>query len=706
MTPALRSIVDRIGLIVATVAGAFLVATIAQPLRMNWGDPWTDCNALVTGRFFSKYGFMKTAFTPIIDIEPLTSESLRYTHYPPLPDIMNGLQQDLHGEADIAVFRAPAIVLSLVALYLFFRYVERLWGRALANVAVAFFAGNFLWVQYADSINHIPLYSATGYGALLCAAKWLTERKARELALVGILTFACFLSSYDFIFFLPIMMVVTPLVLGERLWAPGTRKLVAVVIVGAITSIVAKNLLVIWAVGWPQFFGDFVFQFHERATTQYGGDYKSAFLRITLFRLWRVFTPLFFVVLSLQLVLLASKLARRSMPKEWSASPLLVLVAGIPFIIVFSQLFCDQYHPTLLLLPYYAISVGMLVVRLWKSPVRWRRAAACAFMALGLGWQLREVAIFEKTFLTRSDATRVRAVLKDDRQRFVLSNGLTVAPFLYFWNRYDLSVSYLPPEAIPRYVINLQDQFGEEPVRFIHFANIEKSVFDKYVYSMFIGAKRFDWIADPRGHLAEWQPLVHSRDEAIVAYISRFADVELDTGRTRVFRIERQRIFDFLARDVMAAPTTLVDFGSPSSDAFKVYGIRYSEKYGDAQGFAWTERRQPGRYVSTLTGLRVEPTAPPRDDAAVRLYLPPGRRYRLELSLFTPVSAQVVTASINGTAKLAELTLDAGDPRDMVIEVPADALDASGLQTLRLQIAKASEGGVGVALRTLRVVPE
>jgi hypothetical protein len=700
-----RSIVDTIGLIVPTVATAFLVATIGQPLRINWGDPWTDCNALITGRFFSKYGFVNTAFTPIIDVEPLKPDSLRYTHYPPLPDIMNGLQQDLHGDADISVFRAPAIVLSLLALYLFFRWVQRLWGSAVANVAVAFFAGNLLWVQYADTINHIPLYSATGYGALLCAARWMSKRKKRDLALVGILTFACFLSSYDFVFFVPIMAAATPLVLGERLWTPNTLKLFAVVVVGAAAAFVVKQLLVIWAVGWPQFYGDFVFQFHERATTQYGGDYKSAFPRIILFRLWRVFTPLFFVVVAVHVVLLAMRLARRTTPAKWSASPLFVLLAGAPFILVFSQLFCDQYHPTLVLLPYYAIGAAMLVVRLWESPGAKQRAAAVALLIFGLGWQLREIATFPKTFLTRSDVSRVRAVL-DDHHQFVLSNGVTVAPTLYYWNRYDLSISYLPPEVIPAYVISLQDQFGEEPIRYVHFANIEKSIFDKYVYTVFIGAKKFDWIARPAARADEWQPVVRARDEAFVAYIAKFAELELDTGTTQVFRLDRHRIFDFFAKQVMASPTTFVDFGLQSSDAFKVYGIRYSEKYGAGQGFAWTERRQPGRYMFTLKGLVVVPTAAPRDDAALRLFMPAGRRYRVVVSLLAAVNGQVVAASINASPELARLALDTGDPKELTVDVPPEALDPSGLQTLRLQMTKASDAGVGVALRTLRVTAE
>jgi hypothetical protein len=173
----------------------------------------------------------------------------------------------------------------------------------------------------------------------------------------------------------------------------------------------------------------------------------------------------------------------------------------------------------------------------------------------------------------------------------------------------------------------------------------------------------------------------------------------------RVFKISRQSIDAFFAKEVMAAPTTRIDFGG-SSEAFKAYGIRYSEKYGEGQGFAWTARRQPGRYVSTLKGLVVVPTAPARDDAGIRLHLPPGKRYRLVVSMVTAAHGQVVRASLNGSPKLAELAFDTGDARELVVDVPPKVLDPSGLQVLRLDIGAATEGGLGIALRTLEVTAE
>lgn len=711
MTQLARTIVDKLGWIVAALAAGFLAFTIAEPLRMNWGDPWTDCNALITGHFFDKYGFLKLAFTPIIDIEPLNNESLRYTHYPPLPDIMNGVQQRIHGELDLSYFRAPAIVLSLYGLLLLHRYVAIIWGRTAASVTVAFFAGNFLWVQYADTINHIPLYWTTGFGAMLCAAHWLREKRHRHLALAGVLTFACFLSSYDFIFFVPLMIAATPSLLGQRFWTADARRLFYVVAVGATASIVVKYLLVIWAVGWPQFYSDLIFQFHERATTKHGGDYKGGLARIFVFRLWRFFTPVFFGMLALQVLLLGMKLFARSRAKElsdakWSASPLLVLVAGIPFVVVFSELFCEQYHPTLILLPYYAISAGVTVARCWESRHAALRGLALGMVFLGLAWQVNELALLEKTFLTRSDVARVRALLDaKDKHRFFVSNGVAVAPSLYYWNRYLLGITYIPPASIPRYINELQDQFGDEPIRYVHFSDIEKSVNDKYLYGIFVNQKKWDWIADPMGHASEWMPFVRETDRKVLELVSQFSELELDTGTTRVYRIDRASIDAFFGKKVLASPTTFVDFGDQSSEMFKVYGVRFPEKNPEGIGFTWLHRRQRQRYKFTLQGLRTAPEGPSYDESALRVNMPAGRSYRIDLTMQAGIPEEMVTVSVNDSAKLAEYVFEKTDSGEMSVEVPAEVLAPSGLQVLHFAMSKINPDGVGVGLRTMRIVP-
>lgn len=708
---AIGSIGQRVGWFVGALSSLFLVATIGQPLRMNWGDPWSDCNAQNSGHFFVKYGWGRTAFTPILDIEPLTPESLRYTHYPPLPDILNGLQREIFGTADLSGFRVAAIGFSILSLYLFHRWVASLWGATAASFSLALFAGNLLWLQYADTVHHVPIYSATGFGALLCASQWLAEKKVRYLVGVGALTFFCFLASYDYVFFLPLMIVATALMREKRIWSPSTRRLFAVLVVGAGAALVTKYLLVIWAVGWNQFYSDLIFQFHERATTKHASNYREGLSSITFFRLWRFFTPLFFVVLAAHVALLASKVLARARSREsaatgWTTTPLLVLAAGVPFLIVFSQLFCEQYHPTLLVLPYFAIGTGTLLARCWER-TRLRGVALGALVFL-LGWQVNEVATFPKRFLSPSDVAALRTQLNEkDERTFVLTNGATGAPFLYYWNRYALSTAAIAPEHIPRYVTSLQDEFGDGPVRFIHFANAEEIAFDKYVYGLFGAEKKWTWIADPGPHRSEWQPVVRARDDAMLTYVGQFGDLELDTGTAQVWRIDRPRIMQFLAKKVLAQPTTMIDFGDVSSEDFKVHGFRYPERSAPGgPGFCWMERKRPSRMIFTLKGLRHVPTgAPAKNDAALRLAMAPGRAYRIAARLGSAVPDQHVTVTMNGSTKLAEVALAPGDFKEIVIDVPSAVLDASGLQLLGFEFTAANDDNLAVAVGRFEIEP-
>src|SRR5262245_7232971 len=101
----------RVGcrLCLALVA-VYLVVSAFEPFRTNWGDPWSDGNAMTSGRYFAEDGFVKTAFTPILDVGPLDADSLRYTHYPPLPDLVSGVIQTLIGTGHLAVHRLFAIL--------------------------------------------------------------------------------------------------------------------------------------------------------------------------------------------------------------------------------------------------------------------------------------------------------------------------------------------------------------------------------------------------------------------------------------------------------------------------------------------------------------------------------------------------------------------------------------------------------------------
>jgi len=225
------------------VVGLYLVISAFEPFRTNWGDPWSDGNAMTSGRYFARDGFWKTAFTPILDVGPLGEDSLRYTHYPPLPDLVAGVIQKAIGGDHLAVHRLFAIAFSALGLAFLWKYLRALWGEGLAALSVLFIATNLVFLEYADTVHHIPLYSMTGFACLWAALRWLDDRRPSALVAVAVTTFLCFLASYDFYFFLSIMIPATVwLRRAKVLRGPG---LALVLVFGAsgLASIIVKNLL-------------------------------------------------------------------------------------------------------------------------------------------------------------------------------------------------------------------------------------------------------------------------------------------------------------------------------------------------------------------------------------------------------------------------------------------------------------------------------
>jgi hypothetical protein len=319
-----------------------IAARRAEGFRVNWGDPWSDGNALTSGRYFARDGFAATGMTPVLDVGPLTPDSLRYTHYPPLPDLVNGVQQRVVGTMSIGGFRLLADLLSLLSLVFFYRFVRRFTSAAVAGYAVLLVGTNLLWLQYADTLHHVPLHRA-GYAALDQVGAW-TERPARRrLAVILIATTLCALASYDFGLYLPIMTVAAVVWSGRRLRDRESWPVMMAVGAGLILGVVVKFALIAWAVGPVHLVHDLLFQFEERATARHSTNYTAGLMPIVSARLWRFFTPLFLVLL-LAGPWLAWRRRRTGVDAPVALRPL-VSGGGVPFCVVFPQLLVEQFHP-------------------------------------------------------------------------------------------------------------------------------------------------------------------------------------------------------------------------------------------------------------------------------------------------------------------------------------------------------------------------
>lgn len=689
-----------IGLVVAS--SLYLLACIGEPLRQNWGDPWSDANAMTAGRFFARDGFFKHAFTPTLDIDPLGADALKYTHYPPLPDVINGLWQTVLGTTSLTVFRAFAVAFALGGLFFLYRYIARLWGKPTAFFALPLFATNILYLQYADTIHHVPLYWCAGFGALHAASRWLDNGKRSALVLGMLGTVLCLLASYDFYFFLPVMLATTVVVHGERWRSRRVVTLLGTQVVALGLGVLVKLLLVIWAVGFRGFVNDMVFQFFERSTARHAEDYTGAFGPMLVGRVWRFFGPVFLVALLAQLGGLVDRWVRRR--DAVVSSPLFVLLAGIPFLAIFTQLFCEQYHPTLQLLPYYAIGVGAFFAHLFTRPSPKAHAAAYAGLALCVTWQVIEVCRLRKAFVEPTDIAGVQKALEGDRRQQIFSNGLVDASTRYYWQRYAFGITLERELPIMREMFDLYGHEG--PFTIVEFMDSDRVAYDKGIYPFFAGERRWHWTGSPFYYRNEWRPRVDTIKARFAESAARVGTVTFVGKNIRTWTVTLDEL-DRRQRDaVPPGDTRFIDFETRAADRYKLYGFGPAEQYDRNHGFSWLQARIPRKLMFTLKGLRPRDLGEPIKTSALRVRLTPGRDYLLTASGWTEGAGQTLSLRVNHSSGVETVAADSPKgPRDYVFHIPRGALNEDGVQDLEFSYERLDAYGNAVLFHSLVIDP-
>jgi hypothetical protein len=676
----------RLGLVLClAVVAVYLAIGAFEPFRSNWGDPWSDGNAMTSGRYFAQDGFIATRFTPILDVGALGPTSLRYTHYPPLPDIVNGLVQCAIGGGHLAAHRLFALLLTGLAVLLFFVYVRELWGRAIAQLAVVAIATNVLFIEYADSIHHIPIYWFTGWAALVACVRWLDTGRRRWLVAVGVATYLCVLASYDFDLFLAVMVPATILLRKHRLLRGRGLALVAVFGGAAIASVATKNLLVIWAVGYDAWHRDLVFQFFERASEQKEAPYKEGMPILAFWRLWRVFSPIFFAGILAQLVGILDRVRGRT--SELSLQPLVLLCAGLPFLFVFTQLVTEQAHPMLLLAPFAAVNLAMLIEASWRR----LRAAGAVLLVLYLGWQGWQLAHMHKEFLRTRDAEAVAKVLPVDHHRFVLTNFMVDGPVRYLWDRHLMGIPISdaePKAARTSLAMRLRDQFdqfgSDSPLTIVEFLHFRTHMFERGLYAYFQKDRRWQWIARPSMYAPTWQRHIDLLEKNWSATLKGVGSVVYESPDVRVIQVAPADLDRVQLAALPLETPNLIDFATSASNAFKWYGISEPAVQEEVpRGFAVLRDRQPSYLRFTMQGFKYDPIAPPNRTAELRMRLP-VKPIQLELDVSTSVENQALSIAINGHELVHAAPVPAGDMHTISAEVPADALSVDGLQAITL----------------------
>ncbi len=519
----------------AVVVFVYCAIHAFDPPRLNWGDPGSDYNVMTAGRNFQRYGFLKLHLTPhLLDAASMTpaDRALIYTHYPQLPDLVNGVERTVFGMSELAQFRLVALCFSFGALFFVYALVAAYWSRRTAECSLALWVVNPLWIQHADYLHHSPLAFFFGAGSVYFLSRHFRAdgQPVRYAVLSGVFLFLTFLSSYDFWFLVPLLLGAVTLGHHRRLNLAGVR-LLAALGVCALAAIAFKWATNAWALGGIQgWLADLRYQVTERSTNDaVKTAYVSGIAPTAIGRIERYFSILFFVVTA---AWLAAALWRTRV-EAWlkarlpSTNPLVVLAATLPFLCLFTELWVEQVYPTLLLIPFYAIACGALIVALVGAPSRALRMVGAALFVALMANSLDEDVTFKKAFFDLQAIASLKAELDSVSVpgQHILVNHVFDGAYRYYFNRFTIALIATPPSRMTSALSYYTDP-GRSPSAtaqgavFVQHKHLADEMFDKGYYYVIARYRLWQLWANPGEYRPLIDSLVNERDAQLEAAIA------------------------------------------------------------------------------------------------------------------------------------------------------------------------------------------
>ena len=521
------------GFICVAIMLVYCVIHAFDPPRLNWGDSASDYNVMTSGRNFAKYGFLKLRLTPFV-LDPAfmtkADSAMIYTHYPQLPDLMNGLERSLFGFTDLVQFRLVALAFSFSALFFVYQLVTFYWSRQAAQIALALWVINPLWIQHADYLHHAPYAAFFGFGALYFLFRYLNERRWGLLAACGTFVFFVFMASYDFWIFVPLLLAMMAFA-HHRHDLTAAIRVLAILGACAVAALVFKWGTNAWALGGvAAFIRDLRFQLVERATTQaVRVAYDEGIWPTLVGRVERTFSLLLFVVAGFWALYptLRRRFAGLATSERVTANPLLILIAALPFLMLFTELWVGQYYPTLLVLPFYAVGSAVLATLLLGARRRaWRPVGAAILVALAAN-SIAETVRFKKAFLPRAEIASLKNELDSVTVpgQHILVDHVFDAAYRYYFNHNTIALILNPPwhyEGALRYYIDPKRLNVAPPTGavFVQDKHLADELYDKGFYYI-LGRQGYwgPW-GNPERYHRELDHFIAMRDSELVATVA------------------------------------------------------------------------------------------------------------------------------------------------------------------------------------------
>jgi hypothetical protein len=544
------------GFLCVAVVLVYCAIHVFDPPRLNWGDSMSDYNVMNSGRAFFKYGFFHLRLTPfLLDPQYMTAYDGRfiYTHYPQLPDLMNGVLRLWFRMTTLAQFRSVALLFSFTSLIFIYRIVAMYWSRQVAQVTIGLWVINPLWIQHADYLHHAPYGAFFGYGSVYFLARYLRDNASvRWFVASGVFLFFAFLASYDYWFFAPLLLALVTFAHYKTLltWPPirvlGTLALFAV---ASVAFKFGTNAWVLGGVG--AMIKDLRFQYVERATDTIT---RSTFER----GLWVVMYGRVARFFSVLLFLLAAFCATLPFARQWWArrvpslaavapNPGVLFLVAMPFLYVFREVWMGQYYPGLLVIPFYAVGFATIIVALGSDRRHGRAVAGALILALVANSAYEDLT-FPKAFLDWKtiDSLGARLDSVSARGQQIITDHVFDAAYRYYFDRDINAAILIPPNLLAPSLASLAD-----PARhprsgtptgaiFLQDKHLTDELYDKGYYYLLGRYGFWELWADPPRYRATIDTIVRFRDSTLMAAVARMGERLYDGPDYALWRVKGQ----------------------------------------------------------------------------------------------------------------------------------------------------------------------
>lgn len=548
----IRGAWNNIGFICVALVLVYCVVHAFDPPRLNWGDSMSDYNVMTSGRNFQKYGFLNLRLTPFL-LDPAYGRSFEpafiYTHYPQLPDLMNGVLRVVFHLDSLTQFRFVALGFSFAALFFIYRLLCTYWGRSTAQVALGLWVLNPLWIQHADYLHHAPYGAFFGFGSVYLLVRYLRSERWPLLIASGAFLFFTVLASYDYWFFAPLLLAMATIAHHRAVLRAPVIRTLSILGLFAIAAVAFKVGTNAWALGGiGPWFHDFRFQYAERATDKITRTSYTKGAFTTMYgRVERFFTILLFPI-ALFWALVPT--LRRRWPNRFFVTaesvpnPWYLFLAALPFLYLFTEIWIGQYYPGLLVLPFYAVAVAAMITGLIGLDRRARLVAGALFAGVALN-SVVETVTFKKAFITDATIHRLSAQLDSvsGPGQEVLINTVFDALYRYYFNRNSVAVVLFPPRVSDIAMASLADgrqhprTGGPNGAIFVQSKHVTDELYDKGYYYIFSRYGLWPLWANPERYRTVIDQVINERDSTIMANVARMGTKLYDSPDYAIWRI-------------------------------------------------------------------------------------------------------------------------------------------------------------------------